>query len=67
MGIRRGESLGRDWEKHRENVIRKYQRIEGLKDLIKAWEPLLHPSDPYLKHLSERLRKEEVQFANMRP
>jgi hypothetical protein len=52
---------------HRENVVKKCQRIAGLRDLIKTHEDSDNPDWIYIFRLQERLKKAEKQLEHMRP
>src|SRR5215813_9255422 len=50
----------------RERLAKKYDKLEGLKALYAEWEKNLHPTDPYMRDLKQRIRKTEMQLKNMR-
>ena len=52
---------------HSERLVKKYEKLEGLKALYAEWEKKLHPTDPYMRNLKQRIRKTEMQLKNMRP
>ena len=52
---------------HKERLVKKYGKLEGLKALYAEWEKKLHPTDPYMRNLRQRIYKTELQLQNMRP
>jgi hypothetical protein len=53
---------------HREKVIAKAQKIQGLRALLEMWEERPDEVDrEYLLSLRARLRSAENQFAAMKP
>ena len=68
MGRQRIHWDTREREKaHREKVIRKAERIAGLRALLEMWEELPDSVDrDYLPGLRARLRSAENQLAAMR-
>ena len=50
-----------------ERLAKNYGKLEGLKALYAEWEKKLHPTDPYMRNLKQRIRKTEMQLKNMRP
>jgi hypothetical protein len=52
---------------HKERLAKKYDKLEGLKALYAEWEKKLHPTDPCMRNLRQRIYKTEMQLKNMRP
>jgi hypothetical protein len=55
---------------HRQKLIKKLEKIQGLKALLEEWEPREHYSADnhlYVLALRHRLRSAEVQYTNMQP
>jgi hypothetical protein len=52
---------------HRERLAKKYDKLEGLKALYAEWGKKLHPTDPYMRDLKQRICQAEVQLKNMGP
>jgi hypothetical protein len=50
---------------HSDRVIKKCQRIAGLKDLLKEWELSDNLDHDYVRGLKERLRSVKNQLKNM--
>jgi hypothetical protein len=53
--------------KHKDNVLAKAETLDGLRAVYQEWELVLHPSDPYMRHLKQRIHKTEAQLRNMQP
>ena len=53
--------------KHKDNKLAKAETLDGLRALYQGWELVLHPSDPYMRHLKQRIHKTKAQLRNMRP
>ena len=51
--------------KHKDNILAKSETLDGLRALYQEWELVLHPGDPYMRHLKQRIRKTESQLRNM--
>jgi len=51
--------------KHKDNILVKAETLDGLRALYQEWELVRHPSDPYMRHLKQRLRRTESQLRNM--
>ena len=57
-----------DWDagkKHAIQVAKKQQRIDGLKDLLKMWEPLDADNHEYVLELRAKLRAANNQMEAM--
>ena len=52
---------------HRDNVIKKCQRIAGLKDLLATHEASGKPDWIEIFRIGERIKKAEKQLEHMRP
>ena len=54
---------------HREKVLRKAQKIQGLRALLEMWEERQHSDavHEYVLELRRKLRSAENQFAAMKP
>ena len=52
---------------HREKVIRKAQKIEGLRALLEMWEERPDADHDYVLQLRAKLRSAENQLAAMKP
>jgi len=50
-----------------ERLAKNYGKLEGLKALYAEWEKKLHPTDPYMRSLRQRIYKTEMQLKHMRP
>jgi len=50
-----------------ERLAKNYGKLEGLKALYAEWEKKLHPTDPYMRDLKQRIYKTEMQLKHMRP
>jgi hypothetical protein len=51
--------------KHKDNILVKAETLDGLRALYQEWKLVLHPSDPYMRRLKQRIRKTESQLRNM--
>jgi hypothetical protein len=63
----------RSWDEelaHRQNVIRKLEKMQGLESLLAEWEAQPQDSDEYRAYLLElraKLRSVRNQYEAMRP
>ena len=60
------ESLERD-RIHRQKLIAKIQRIDGLRALLEEWEAFPELDYQYVLRLRQRLRSAENQLEAMKP
>ncbi len=64
--------LGGSWDDygsgkvHKEKVVKKYERIQGLEALLATHESSENPDHPYVLKLRARLRCAKNQFIAMR-
>ena len=73
--VKRSEASGRTYMstaterdcKHKHNILAKAETLDGLRALYQEWALVLHPSDPYMRHLKERIHKIQTLLKNMRP
>jgi hypothetical protein len=56
-----------DYQKHRETVHRKYDRITGLEALIATHEAQTKPDIDYVRDLKRKLHSAKSQLQNMWP
>jgi hypothetical protein len=52
---------------HKERLLKKVQRIEGLESLLQMWDERGEPDDDYVRGLRARLRKAQNELRCMRP
>jgi hypothetical protein len=53
--------------KHKDNMLAKAETLDGLRALYREWELVLRPSDPYMRHLKQRIHKTQTLLRNMWP
>jgi hypothetical protein len=56
-----------DYQKHRETVHRKHDRITGLEALIETYEAQPEPNRHYIRELKRKLTSAKNQLKAMRP
>jgi hypothetical protein len=57
-----------EWEQvHRQKVLRKLDKIQGLQALVDSWEAHPDPDYDYLRQLKAKLRSAQQQYAAMKP
>jgi hypothetical protein len=55
------------WSKHRENVARAYEALEGKEALLEMWEPLEAENLEYVKELRRAVHRLRVRLLAMKP